>query len=75
MATECPKCGEVIPDDARARAGRARWAGVSAQDRSEAARRASGARWSAHRTPPMRTLLIDGDLSAGCESLNVPLAT
>jgi len=45
MATECPKCGELIPDDARARAGRARWAGVSAKDRSEAARRASGARW------------------------------
>jgi len=45
MATECPKCGELIPDEARARAGRARWAGVSAEDRSEAARRASGARW------------------------------
>jgi len=65
MATECPKCGELIPDEARARAGRARWAGVSAEDRSEAARRASGARWQKSKEArlqssghtPMRTLL------------------
>ena len=63
MATECPKCGELIPDDARAKAGRARWAGVSAEDRSEAARRASGARWQKSKEARLTKTAIQ----ASCE--------
>jgi hypothetical protein len=44
--TTCPKCGHNLTSDMQRSGGKARWAGVSAADRSAAMRKAVQARWS-----------------------------
>jgi hypothetical protein len=45
LMTTCPKCGHPTSDMQR-NGGKARWAGVSAADRSAAMRKAVAARWA-----------------------------
>jgi len=42
---KCPKCGHVWPDDKRAKGGKARWLGVTKDQRTVAAKKAAQARW------------------------------
>ena len=43
---QCPKCGHQWPDQKRASGGRARWSGMTPEQRSAAARKAAKARWA-----------------------------
>jgi len=43
---KCPKCGHEWTDEKRAQGGKARWAGVAAEERKAIARNAANTRWS-----------------------------
>ena len=42
---KCPKCGHTWADDKRVKGGKARWQGVSKDQRTVAARKAAQVRW------------------------------
>ncbi len=43
---KCPKCGHEWPDEKRAKGGKARWQGLTKEQRTAVARKAAQARWA-----------------------------